>query len=148
MPRRVRDGDPSRSLRESRLCSVHGLRQVVAAIGSKVPAAGLNGKGDILEFLVEFDIKVPDGTPESEVAERERAEAAASAKLEDEGHLVRVWKRPLPMGETTVLVLYRADSDTELHALLSLLRLYQCINVSVTTLEPHPNDPAGVLATT
>jgi muconolactone delta-isomerase len=101
-----------------------------------------------LEFLVEFDIKVPNGTPESEVAERERAEAAASAKLEDEGHLVRVWKRPLPMGETTVLGLYRADSDTELHALLGLLPLYQWMNVTVTKLEPHPNDPAAALATT
>jgi muconolactone D-isomerase len=99
-----------------------------------------------MEFLVEFDIKVPEGTPESEVAERERAEAAAAAKLEDAGHLVRVWKRPLPMGETTVLGLYRADTETELHALLSLLPLHEWMHVTVTPLEAHPNDPAAAHA--
>jgi hypothetical protein len=46
------------------------------------------------------------------------------------------------MGKTTVLGLYRANSDTELHALLSLLPLYQWMNVTAITLEPHPNDPA------
>src|SRR5262249_53519724 len=99
-----------------------------------------------MEFLVEFDIRVPDGTPESEVAEREHAEAAAAAKLEDEGHLVRVWKRALPTGETTVLGLYRADTETELGALLRLLPLYQWMHVTVTPLEAHPNDPAAAHA--
>jgi hypothetical protein len=33
------------------------------------------------EFLVEFDVNVPEGTPESEVEQRERAEAAAAADL-------------------------------------------------------------------
>ena len=36
-----------------------------------------------MEFLVEFDINVPDGTPGSEVAERQTAEASAAAKLAD-----------------------------------------------------------------
>jgi muconolactone delta-isomerase len=99
-----------------------------------------------MEFLVEFDIRVPEGTPESEVAERELAEAGAAAKLEDEGHLVRVWKRPLPTGETTVLGLYRADTETELHALLRFLPLYQWMQVTVTPLEAHPNDPAAAHA--
>jgi muconolactone delta-isomerase len=96
-----------------------------------------------MEFLVEFDIRVPEGTPESEVAERERGEAAAAAKLGDEGHLVRVWKRLLPTGETTVLGLYRADTELELHALLRFLPLYQWMRVTVTPLEDHPNDPAA-----
>jgi muconolactone delta-isomerase len=80
------------------------------------------------------------------VAERQRAEAAAAAKLEDEGHLVRVWKRSLPTGETTVLGLYGADTETELHALLKLLPLYQWMQVTVTPLEAHPNDPAAAHA--
>jgi muconolactone delta-isomerase len=100
-----------------------------------------------MEFLVDFAIKVPAGTPQSEVAEREGTEAVAAAKLEEEGHLVRVWKRPFPGGGTTVLGLYRAASETELHALLSLLPLYEWMTVTVTALEPHPNDPEAVLAT-
>jgi hypothetical protein len=35
-----------------------------------------------MEFLVEFEVIVPDATPESEVEARERAEASAAAELE------------------------------------------------------------------
>ena len=90
-----------------------------------------------MEFLVEFEVDVPAGTSETEVADRERAEESAAAKLADDGHLVRVWKRG-----TTVLGLYRAESETELHGLLSALPLYEWMTVGVTGLEPHPNDPA------
>jgi muconolactone delta-isomerase len=48
-----------------------------------------------MEFLVEFDLHVPDGAPESEVKERVTAEAAASAQLGREGRLVRLWRPPL-----------------------------------------------------
>jgi hypothetical protein len=41
-----------------------------------------------MDFLVEFEINVPGGTPESEVTAREEAESAAAAKLVDQGHLV------------------------------------------------------------
>ena len=64
-----------------------------------------------MEFLVEFEIKIPEGTTESEVKDREGAEADAVAKLAEEGHLVRVWKLPVGSGETQVLGLYRADSE-------------------------------------
>ena len=95
-----------------------------------------------MDFLVEFDVDVPAGTSETEVAERERAEAVAATKLVDEGHLLRVWKRPLSTGETNVLGLYRADSEPELDQLLDTLPLREWMNVTVTALGPHPNDPA------
>ena len=95
-----------------------------------------------MEFLVEFEITVPDGTTESEVEDREAAEAGAAAKLVEDGHLVRVWKLPAGSGETPVLGLYRADSETELDGLLRALPLYEWMRVSVTPLAPHPNDPA------
>jgi muconolactone D-isomerase len=96
-----------------------------------------------MEFLVEFKIDVPEGTPESEVEARESAEAAAAARLVNEGHLVRVWKRAVAPGETnTVLGLYRADSEAQLADLLGALPLYDWMQMSVTALEPHPNDPA------
>jgi muconolactone delta-isomerase len=98
-----------------------------------------------MEFLVEFEVNVPDGTPQVAVTDREHAEATAAAKLAAEGHLVRVWKRPLPTGGTTVLGLYRADTKSELESLLVALPLYEWMNVTVTPLETHPNDPAVVL---
>jgi muconolactone delta-isomerase len=97
-----------------------------------------------MEYLVEFHINVPEGTPEAEVSDREQAEAAAAARLAADGHLVRVWKRPVATGETNALGLYRADSKTELNALLGALPLYEWMSVTVTPLEPHPNDPAAV----
>jgi muconolactone D-isomerase len=100
-----------------------------------------------MEFLVEFELKVPEGTPESEVQHRENAEASAAAKLADDGHLVRVWKRPVAPGDSRIVGLYRADSEIQLDGLLAALPLYEWMDVAVTPLEPHPNDPAAARAT-
>jgi muconolactone D-isomerase len=100
-----------------------------------------------MEFLVEFEITIPRGVTETEVKEREAAEAEAAAKLMEDGHLVRVWKLPVESGETPVLGLYRADSETELEGLLRALPLYEWMRVGVTPLAPHPNDPARSLMT-
>jgi len=97
-----------------------------------------------MEFLVEFEITVPYGIPESEVAERQTAEASAAAKLVEDGHLLRVWKRPVAPGDSRVLSLYRAESEPELTGLLQALPLYDWMRITVTPLAPHPNDPAPV----
>ena len=94
-----------------------------------------------MDFLVDFAVDVPPGTPETDVRERERAEVAAAAELVDQGHLLRVWKRPHSTGETTVLGLYRADSRSQLDGLLGALPLADWMRIAVTPLEPHPNDP-------
>ena len=96
----------------------------------------------------EFELHVPDGTPESEVTSRENAEASAAAKLVDEGHLIRVWKRLVAPGDTKILGLYRADSESQLDGLLGALPLYPWMHVTVIPLEPHPHDPAAAKATT
>jgi muconolactone delta-isomerase len=94
-----------------------------------------------VEFLVDFHVNVPDRTLESEVKDRERAEASAAARLVEEGHLVRVWNLPVAGGETRILGLYRADGEAELEGLLRALPLYEWMDVTVAPLEPHPNDP-------
>src|ERR1700726_3219968 len=99
--------------------------------------------GETMEFLVEFEVNVPDGAQASEVKARESAEASAAARLVDEGHLVRLWKPPAAPGETKALGLYRADSGAQLARLLGALPLYDWMHVTVTPLEPHPNDPAA-----
>jgi muconolactone D-isomerase len=95
-----------------------------------------------MEFLVEFEVNVPESAPASEVEARTSAEASAAARLVDEGHLLRVWKPPAAPGQTKALGLYRAENQAQLAGLLGALPLYDWMQVTVTPLEPHPNDPA------
>ena len=97
-----------------------------------------------MDFLVEFEINVPEGTPESEVMAREDAESAAAGRLVDQGHLIRLWKRHVAPGESRPIGLYRADSAGDMDGLLRALPLYEWMGVTVTPLEPHPNDPAAL----
>jgi muconolactone delta-isomerase len=91
-----------------------------------------------MEFLVEFEVKIPDGTPDSEVQHREKAEATAAAKLIDEGHLVRVWKRRVATSESTIIGLYRADSEAQLDGLLAALPLYEWMRITSPRSSPIP----------
>jgi muconolactone delta-isomerase len=95
-----------------------------------------------VEFLVEFEVNVPAGTPQPEVDERNRAEAAAAADLVRRGHLVRLWKPPARPGRATAVGLYRAENQAQLDTLLDGLPLGNWLQIVVTPLEPHPNDPA------
>jgi muconolactone D-isomerase len=96
-----------------------------------------------MEFLVEFEIIPPPGTPETEVEARENAEAMAAAALVEQGNLLRIWKLAAPNGQASVLSLYRADSSAQLDSLLEALPLYEWMQMKITPLEPHPNDPNG-----
>ena len=95
-----------------------------------------------MEFLVDFELEIPPGTPRAEVEQRQRAESAAAAKLAEDGHLVRLWRRPLVGDGTTAIGLYRAFSQAQLEDLLASLPLADWLRVTVTPLEAHPNDPA------
>jgi muconolactone delta-isomerase len=94
-----------------------------------------------MEFLVGFDVTIPDGTPESEVKQRLGAEAAAAARLAREGRLVRLWKAPVAPGESKAVGIYRAETQEELDGFLGALPLGDWVKISVTPLAPHPNDP-------
>jgi muconolactone delta-isomerase len=98
----------------------------------------------MMEFLVQFELDVPDDISESEVEERERAEAAAAEALADQGHLVRLWQASVGTGRTKVLGLYRAGSKAELDGLLGALPLYEWMRTSITPLVQHPNDPMRI----
>jgi muconolactone delta-isomerase len=101
-----------------------------------------------MEFLVGFEISIPDGTPEPRSRERLSAEAAASAALARGGHLVRLWRPPVAPGERKAVGLYRADSEAELDGLLGALPLTGWMQSTITPLEPHPNDPGARPVTT
>ena len=97
-----------------------------------------------MEFLVQFELDIPDGVAESKVDARQRSEAAAAAKLAEEGHLVRLWRASLGPDRMPTLGLYRAGSQAKLEALLAALPLYDWMRTSITPLVPHPNDPARI----
>ena len=64
-----------------------------------------------MEFLVEFERDVPGGTPESEVRDRQDAEATVAAQLDvPRASRARTWKLTVAPGEAKVLGLYEADS--------------------------------------
>ena len=96
-----------------------------------------------MEFLVEFEVNVPAGAPTGEVEDRETAEASAAARLAEEGHLVRLWKLPTARGQTKAFGLYRAGNTSQLDSLLDALPLADWMDVTVTQLATHPNDPVG-----
>src|SRR2546428_6373695 len=96
----------------------------------------------MMEFLVDFRVNVPTGTPESEVRDREKAEALATAKLADEGHLVRLWRRTVTSGVRPIVGRFGAESEPELDSMIGALPLYEWLDVSVTPLKSHANDPA------
>jgi len=91
-----------------------------------------------MEFLVEFEVEVPAGTPDAEIEQHQRAESAAAAKLAENGHLVRLWRRPLISDGTTAIGLYRAFSQAQLQDLLDALPLADWLHVTVTPLVGTP----------
>src|SRR4029450_9443794 len=65
------------------------LRQPSGEVTLDLRQLNLSLRGvEAMEFLVEFDIGIPKGTSEIEVAEREQAEAVAAAALVAQGHLL------------------------------------------------------------
>jgi muconolactone D-isomerase len=95
-----------------------------------------------MEFLVEFDVHVPSGTPASEVERRVTAEAIAADALAEQGILVRLWKLAGEPGTNRAIGVYRSSSEALLSDLLEGLPLSDWMQITVTPLEPHPNDPA------
>lgn len=96
-----------------------------------------------VEFLVEFKVDVPDGTPAAEVEQRTRAEASAAATLADEGHLLRLWRPTAAGNGASAIGLYAADTESDLDVLLSALPLADWMQITVTPLATHPDDPAS-----
>ncbi|WP_328482641.1 muconolactone Delta-isomerase family protein [Streptomyces sp. NBC_00377] len=91
------------------------------------------------EFLVEITTTVPEGTGQGEVDERRAAEAVRARELAASGHLSRLWR---PVGELRSIGVWCAADEAELHEkVLGTLPLRPWMTLTVTALQPHPNDP-------
>ena len=97
-----------------------------------------------MEYLVSMTTHVPDGTSSEAVDDIRRQEAAHSAELAAQGHILRLWRPPLQPGEWRSLGLFAADNGDELEKVLASMPLHVWRKDEVTPLSPHPNDPALV----
>ena len=95
-----------------------------------------------MDYLIDFTVNVPEGTPASELERRTADEGARVAELAAQGHALRVWKPVPDDGRRRALGLYRAADDRELQAILDSLPLRHWMEISITRLAEHPNDPA------
>ena len=95
-----------------------------------------------MEYLVDFTIDIPAGTPPTDVDQRAQAEADRVDALAKEGHVLRVWRPQPEDGRWRAIGLYRADDEAELNAILETLPLYSWMTIDVQAIAPHPNDPA------
>jgi muconolactone D-isomerase len=94
-----------------------------------------------MEYLTDMITKVPEGTSSNKVDELRSAEAVRAADLAKAGHLVRLWRPPLGPGEWRSIGLFRAADEAELREILASLPLHIWMQVTITPLNPHPNDP-------
>src|SRR6476646_1158496 len=94
-----------------------------------------------MEYLADLVTTVPEGTSPAKVDELRAAEAVRAADLAKAGHLVRLWRPPLGPGEWRSIGLFRATDEAELRKVVDSLPLHIWMNVTITPLTPHPNDP-------
>jgi muconolactone D-isomerase len=95
-----------------------------------------------MEYLVSMTTNVPEGTSEQAVDDIRAREAAHSAELAAQGHLLRLWRPPLQPGEWRTLGLFAAADAGQLEEVLASMPLRVWRTDVVTPLSPHPNDPA------
>ncbi len=68
-------------------------------------------------------------------------EAARSAELAAQRHLLRLWRPPLRPGQWRTLGLFAAEDAGQLEAVLASMPLRVWRADEVTPLSPHPSDP-------
>jgi len=95
----------------------------------------------MMEYLVTMTTHVPEGTPDSEVADVRAREAARSRELAAQGSLLRLWRPPLRPAEWRTLGLFAAADADQLEQVLASMPLRVWRTDEVTALSPHPNDP-------
>jgi muconolactone D-isomerase len=93
-----------------------------------------------VDFLVEIVVGLPPETDAARKAELIAAEGIRARELAATGTIQRLWRIP---GRWANVGIWRADDATALHEAISSLPLYPWLEVDVTPLATHPNDPAS-----
>lgn len=95
------------------------------------------------EYLTTFTIIVPEGTSSQDVDDTEGREAVRAHELDEQGHLLRLWKLPAKEGRSRTLGLWRAQDAAEMKMILESLPLNVWMTVETTPLARHPSDPGA-----
>lgn len=88
-------------------------------------------------FLVRMDVNLPADMPSEEAAAIKAVEKAYSQDLQQQGKWRHIWR---VVGEYSNYSVFDAESNDELHNMLSVLPLFPYMDISVTPLAKHPSD--------
>lgn len=88
-------------------------------------------------FLVRMDVNLPADMPSEEAAAIKAVEKAYSQDLQQQGKWCHIWR---VVGEYSNYSVFDAESNDELHNMLSGLPLFPYMDISVTPLAKHPSD--------
>jgi muconolactone D-isomerase len=91
-----------------------------------------------MEFLVHIQIDWPADIDPAEQQRIITEEGVRARELGNEGRIKRLWRIP---GRWANYGLWDAPDATSLHAAISSLPAYKYLDVEVTPLAQHPNDP-------
>ena len=88
-------------------------------------------------FLVRMDVNLPATMPAEEAAAIKAVEKAYSQDLQRQGKWRHIWR---VVGEYSNYSVFDAESNDDLHNMLSGLPLFPYMDISVTPLAKHPSD--------
>ena len=88
-------------------------------------------------FLVRMDVNLPADMPSEEAAAIKAVEKAYSQDLQQQGKWRHIWR---VVGEYSNYSVFDAESNDEMHNMLSGLPLFPYMDISVTPLAKHPSD--------
>jgi muconolactone D-isomerase len=88
-------------------------------------------------FLVRMDVNLPTDMPAEEAAAIKATEKAYSQDLQQQGKWPHIWR---VVGEYSNYSVFDAESNDEMHNMLSGLPLFPYMDISVTPLAKHPSD--------
>jgi muconolactone D-isomerase len=94
--------------------------------------------GSSSEFLVQMENRLPADFPPDRRAELVAAEAVRARELAEAGILVRLWR---VTGRRANVGIWRAPTCGTLHEALESLPLFPWLEIQVTPVSAHPNDP-------
>ena len=87
-------------------------------------------------FLVRTDVRIPADMPATQADEIKAREKAYSQDLQRQGKWPHIWR---VVGEYANYSIFDAESNDELHTMLSGLPLFPYMEIHVTPLARHPS---------